>query len=137
MLPPVEIDGARHVDGGVLDVLPWRRAAAAGTGEILVLDCRSARPWESAGDGHALGVLLESFALARHHHAYDGIGDEPRIRIVPGAPISRGHTLRDAPALVDASLDATRLWIANGGLDPQPVVEPPRATSRWSTFRNR
>lgn len=116
MLPPVDIDGERHVDGGVLDVLPWRRALEHSSGAILVLDCRSGQQW-TGGDGtSALGVVLDSFALARHHRAYDGV-DNTRVSIVPGATIERSSTERDVGALIDESYERCHAWIREGGLD--------------------
>lgn len=116
LLPPVEIDGARHVDGGVLDVLPWRRAVANSEGPVLVLDCRSGKMWDPSEGDSALSVLLDSFALARYHWAYEGIGENARIKMLPGPEITRGHTLRDAPDLLEQAAERTREWLAAGGL---------------------
>lgn len=113
IFPPVMIEGERHVDGGVLDLLPWRRA---GEREALVLDCRGGGRWSSGEGETALSVLLSSFALARRHRAYDGLDLQENLTIVPGPEIGKDVSLRKAGELIEDSYRITKEFIANGGL---------------------
>lgn len=132
LLPPVEIDGERHVDGGVLDVLPWRQAVMGSEDPILVLDCRSGKQWDPSAGDSALSVLLDSFALARHHRAYEGIGAHGRIHMLPGPEIGRGHTLRDVPELLTEAAHLTRAWLADGHLTESVPERRRWWQTRWT-----
>lgn len=65
LLPPAELDGHRHVDGGVLEPVPVQRAVDLDATTIYVLGegDLSAPP---AGRLTALQVLLHSFAISRY-----------------------------------------------------------------------
>lgn len=114
--PPVQIDGEAHVDGGVLDVLPWRRA---GNDTAIVLDCRGGSTWQGAQGGGALGVLLSSFTLARHHRAYEGMSGAAHLRMCPGPEIRPGLGLRHVETLAEEAHEIAVRWIASGGLKPE------------------
>lgn len=66
LLPPVEIDGRHHVDGGLVDSIPVDRAVLLGAGTIFVLQVGRVeqplepprRPWE---------VATVAFEIARRH----------------------------------------------------------------------
>lgn len=127
--PPVEIEGEQHVDGGVLDVLPWRRAGEEPT---IVLDCKTGRLNAPAisGDEGALGILLTSFTLSRHHRIYDGITEAANIKICPGPQTKSGLTLRHGESLAQEAYDLTRQWVQTGGLQTH-------GRRKWSLRRNR
>lgn len=122
VFPPVPIDGERHVDGGVLDLLPWRRA---GEDHTLVLDCRGGRRGGFADGGTALSVLLNSFALARHHRAYEGLESAGNVRLVPGPELGKDTSLRHASNVIDESYKITKDFLDSGGLEGG--VEPKRS----------
>lgn len=127
--PPVEIEGEHHVDGGVLDVLPWRRAGGEPT---IVLDCKVGRPTTPSISGAegALGVLLTSFTLSRHHRVYDGIDTAEHIKICPGPQTRSGLTLKHGESLAQEAYEITKRWISEGGLQHQ-------TRRKWSLRRNR
>jgi NTE family protein len=114
--PPVQLDGEEHVDGGVLDVLPWRRA---GDDTTIVLDCRGGRTWQRVQGGGALGVLLASFALARQHRAYEGMTEAANLRMCPSPEIRPGLGLPHVETLAEEAHEIAVRWIAGGGLKPQ------------------
>lgn len=128
VFPPVVIDGDLHVDGGVLDVLPWRRA---GQERALVLDCRAGRVWQHSEAEHALGIVLSSFSLARHHRAYDGVAEQPNISVLPAPNVGKEYGLENFAAVIEASRTLTERWIADGGLE-DTSGETATRMRRWS-----
>lgn len=127
VFPPVVIDGERHVDGGVLDLLPWRRA---GNEQTIVLDCKGGRGWHMGEGDTALSVLLSSFALARHHRAYDGLIEQNNLILVPGAEIRKDFALKKAGEVIEESYQKTKNFIAEGGLREAEQTEAGRLTWR-------
>jgi NTE family protein len=122
LLPPVPINGDLHVDGGVLDVLPWRRAMTQTKRPLIVLDCHQGRSWQGVRGEHALSLLLASFALSRHHGARVGL-DRPGIHVAPGPDVRGVDTFSEAVELIDASYHMTRSWIDEGGLEPDSMLQ--------------
>lgn len=111
--PPVQLDGESHVDGGVLDVLPWRRA---GSNKTIVLDCRGGSKWQGIQGGGALGVLLSSFTLARHHSMYEGMAEKDNLMVCPGPEIKTGVGLHHSEILSEEAYEIAKRWILEGGL---------------------
>jgi NTE family protein len=97
LFPPVRIGGKRHVDGGVLDPYPVRRAVDLDVDDVYVLgECEGSDAVPPARMT-ALDVLLRSFAIAR----YASVPDAPsvarsgqRVIVVPGASTA-GIDIRD------------------------------------------
>ena len=141
LLPPVKLDGETHVDGGVLDVLPWRHALHTSTpGErLIVLDCHGGRSWQEPHGENALSVLLASFALARHHRSYEGIDELERVHVLPApAATTRGLDPSGIDDLIARAYQQTCEWLAGGGLSISATPAPARRfgwlrTSRAST----
>jgi NTE family protein len=65
VLPPVVINGSRHVDGGIAVNLPIQRARDLGATLIIAFDCRAGTRHRLPDDLSALGVLTSSIAVAR------------------------------------------------------------------------
>lgn len=66
VFPPVEINGERFVDGGVVDNVPISRALASGAERIFVLHVGNfARPRPEPK--RPLDALLQSFSIARNY----------------------------------------------------------------------
>jgi NTE family protein len=66
VFPPVEIDGERFVDGGVVDNVPISRALAGGVERIFVLHVGNfSRPRPEPK--RPLDALLQSFSIARNY----------------------------------------------------------------------
>lgn len=106
LFPPVKIDGEFHVDGGVVDVLPWRRALERND-LVMVSDCRAGTPWEEPRLKGALSVVLASFQAARMHQTR--AVESPRV-LVLDAPDARGTKgFADALALREPALEMARV----------------------------
>jgi NTE family protein len=66
VLPPVEINGERFIDGAVVDNVPISRAVAAGAGRIYVLHVGNfERPRPEPK--RPIDALLQSFSIARSY----------------------------------------------------------------------
>jgi NTE family protein len=85
LLPPVEIDGEHHLDGGLVDSIPVGRAIELGARRIYVLQVGRVeqplrpptRPWE---------VGLVAFEIARRHRfveAMDRIPSDVEVHVLP------------------------------------------------------
>jgi len=128
LLPPVEIDGEHHLDGGLVDSIPVARAVELGAREIYVLQVGRIeqpltppkRPWE---------VGLVAFEISRRHRFVEAMGqipDDVRVRVLPaGVEIQHTDTsqyrYRDTsniPERIAAAYDATR-----AELDGSPVSD--------------
>jgi NTE family protein len=89
LFPPLIIDGRRHVDGGVLEPVPVKRAVDTDATVIYVLS-------ENFGPGQdvpsrmgALDVLIRSFGVSRYARLPDPTSlarPGQRVIVVPGAP---------------------------------------------------
>lgn len=89
LFPPLIIDGGRHVDGGVLEPVPVKKAVDTDASVIYVLS-------ENFGPGQdvpsrmgALDVLIRSFGVSRYARLPDPTSlarPGQRVIVVPGAP---------------------------------------------------
>jgi NTE family protein len=90
LLPPVEVDGEHHLDGGLVDSIPVGRAEALGATVIHVLQVgrveqplvAPTKPWE-------VGVV--AFEIARRHRFVEemaAVGEHIEVHLLPtGDPI--------------------------------------------------
>ena len=123
LFPPVHINGHLHVDGGVLDPVPVRKALSLGYGTVYVLDVSPAegddRPHsEPRAELNALEVLLRSFEVSRFANRPDRdatAGAGQRIVRMPMANMS-GIGLRDFTQSRRLIVDTRR--ICEESLDP-------------------
>lgn len=135
LLPPVTIDGEIHVDGGVLDVLPWRRALAQRpTSGIIVLDCHQGGDDQPRIDS-ALSTLLSSFALARNWRVHEGIDAHSNVIVLPGIDRRGIDTFPSAMAAFEQAYDSARTFIDNGGLTYASVPTRSRLAHWWERRR--
>jgi NTE family protein len=65
IFPPVEIDGERYIDGGVVNNVPIRRAIDAGAKQIVVLMC-SPPIFEPAVARRPIEAVLNAFFISVH-----------------------------------------------------------------------
>ena len=123
IFPPVDIDGNRHVDGGVLMPVPAVRAFDLGIGRIYVSDIATrTRPNLPERLG-PLGVLLEAFNVARYSLAPDPVpppGVEVTVLPSPGLDGRSMFDFSRTQDLVDQAYHATcqalgRLEVAAAG----------------------
>jgi NTE family protein len=96
LLPPVELDGALHVDGGVVCPVPAQRAVDLGATRIWVLDVTGGSLGRRDERMTALDVLLLSFAISRNRLGHLDVRLQPGqlLMRLPRVTIGR-HDLRD------------------------------------------
>jgi NTE family protein len=139
LFPPVVIHGQRHVDGGVLTPVPVRRAQQLGASEIWVLDV-SARGRLAGARRGPLGVVLESFEVARYGRPAPRVASGRRMAVLP-VPELTGLSpwdFRATTRLIDEAYRETAAWLgelhvwreACGGRPGTLVRRRPLATRR-------
>ena len=116
--PPVEHQGRRLIDGGVIDNVPLDRAPPAPRTRVYVLDVVPGLDQTPAGS--ALGVLLRAFSIARHSHiTAEQARHAHRQDVVhlPRPHDERGATdFSGADRLIDEARAATHAFLdASGG----------------------
>lgn len=137
LYPPVEHDGRRLVDGGVVNNVPLRHALAGPVDEVFVLNVSG-----GVSDGpirYPLDVVLRAFAIAR-----GGRYELERQMAPPGVEIVEFPRPEDGRSLFDFSGSDTLMEeayaLASRHLDqlaprPQPRPEPTsleeRSRRRW------
>lgn len=123
LLPPVEIDGEHHLDGGLVDSIPVGRALASGAQRIFVLQVGRieqplrppARPWE---------VGLVAFEIARRHRfveALDAVPDDVEVHVLPsGSELDftdsaqfRYRDTTDVPERIATAYEASASYLAD------------------------
>ncbi len=132
IFPPVEIDGDRLVDGGVVDNVPISRAIDAGATRILVLLCGpltftpppSKRPVE---------VMLSALFISVHSRFSRELARLPdgvEVIVFSGGGVSsRGYTdFSETEALIAAGrAEATEVLRRHGLANPTQLLSPPSA----------
>ena len=85
LLPPVERDGAHHLDGGIIDSIPIRRAIDAGANTVFVLQVgRIEEPLRPPRWPHE--VAMVAFEIARRHSfasAMARVGEDIEVHVLP------------------------------------------------------
>jgi NTE family protein len=122
LLPPVLLNGHRHVDGGVLEPAPVQRAVDLDATTVYVLG-EVVGPTEEEPPGRlsALDVLVRSFAISRYSRLPDPAAvarEGQRVIVVPGAS-TVGITLTDfshTRRLMAESYQRSRRFLAELGL---------------------
>lgn len=97
LFPPITLNGSRHVDGGVLEPVPVRRAVDTDADVIYVLGDSDGFGPLPARRLSALEVLIRSFAISRYGPLPDPTAlarAGQRVVVVPGADTA-GIDLRD------------------------------------------
>jgi len=96
LLPPVRLhDGARHIDGGVVDMVPVRHGLSLGTGRVWVLDVTTAN--FGSGSNGSFDLLNRAFSLtarAQRIGRQDPQAHE-RVRSIRLPADANGASLRD------------------------------------------
>ena len=130
LLPPAVLDGHRHVDGGVLEPVPIRRAVDLDAQTVYVLGEAIGPDQEPAASLSALDVLVRSFTISRYGRLPDPVTlarSGQQVIVVPGADTA-GIALTDlshTEALLAESRAVSRRFLA-----AQPV--PPAGPVRWA-----
>jgi NTE family protein len=118
LFAPVVLDGSRHVDGGVLEPVPVKRAVDLGARTIYlmgeIVGPEADRPRRLC----ALDVLLRSFAISRFNNIGNPealAGPKQRVIVVPGAE-TRGIDIRDfshTPRLMAEGYAAAKRFLSS------------------------
>jgi len=127
LLPPVEIDGQHHLDGGLVDSIPVDRAVELGATCIMVLQvgrveqplAPPTRPWE---------VAAVAFEIARRHRFNEVLGKLPVGVVVHVLPVGedaaaptglaqlRYRDVGDVETRIDAAHAATSAYLDAHGM---------------------
>jgi NTE family protein len=135
VFPPVELDGHRLVDGGVVDNLPVGLARELGARVVVAVDVRS-EPLEPDEYRDAFGVASQLTDLLTRK-ANDDFADQPDVWIRPELGRHRGSAYSDFDELIERGYQATRVALpelrralAAAGLpdtlEPRRAPEPRR-----------
>jgi NTE family protein len=82
IFPPVEIDGERYIDGGVVDNVPLRRAVESGATRIVVLLC-GPPDYEPPSAKRPVEALLNAFFVSIHSRfARDMANLPPGVEVI-------------------------------------------------------
>ena len=93
VLPAVEIDGVRYLDGAIVNDVPISRAAALGASTIYVLHCGTVdRPRPEPK--RPLDVVVQSYWVARHHRFKRDLEALPDGVEAIVLPVGAARTLR-------------------------------------------
>jgi NTE family protein len=111
VLPPVEIDGIKYMDGAVLNDVPVGRAVALGATRIYVLHTGTfERPLPEPR--RPLDIALQAYWIARRarfHRELASLPADVEVKILPTgkAPTVRFNDLSQSRALIDVAYRAS------------------------------
>jgi NTE family protein len=115
VLPAVEIDGVRYLDGAIVNDVPISRAVALGASTIYVLHCGTVdRPRPEPK--RPLDVAIQSYWIARHHRFKRDLESLPDGVEAIVLPIGQTRTLRlndftQSGEMIDAAREATSRFL--------------------------
>jgi NTE family protein len=116
VLPAVEIEGTRYLDGAIVNDVPITRAAALGASTIYVLHCGTIdRPRPEPK--RPLDVAVQAYWVARHHRFKRDLESLPRGVEAIVLPIGQTRTLRfndftQSEAMIAAAYAASNRFLA-------------------------
>lgn len=130
VFPPVEIDGARYCDGGVVDDVPMRRAVELGATKLYVLQVGTFdRPHEVPK--RPLDMAMQAYWVNRRyrfHRELEMLPDDIEVVVLPTgeAPSVRFNDLAHGAELMDIGYRAAADHLdrlAGKPVPPRPMVE--------------
>lgn len=107
--PPVEHQGRRLIDGGVVNNVPVDRAGTAPRTKVYVLDVAAGLDQQPVGS--ALGVLLRAFSIARHSHAAPTETRREVVRLPRPRDERSATDFGGAAVLIDEARAATHAFL--------------------------
>jgi NTE family protein len=117
LLPPVDLGGSLHVDGGVTCPVPVQRAIELDAQRIWVIDVTGGSLGRRDSRMNALDVLLMSFAISRYRLAKLEFPEMSSRPIIPMPRIDLGHhEMRDfsrTAELIERGYEAGRKMMAD------------------------
>jgi NTE family protein len=131
ILPSVEIDGVKYLDGAIVNDVPISRAVALGATTIYVLHCGTIdRPRPEPK--RPVDVVVQAYWVSRHHRYKRDLetlpaGVEAVVLPTGATPTLRYNDFTHSAELVRSAYDATRAFL-EGTVDdegPLPVDARP------------
>lgn len=130
VFPPVLIDGARYIDGGVANNIPFSRAVELGATKIFVLNCHSwfqQRPLNRPHD-----FVMHGYLLARAQRYRHDIEECRRVaEVVEFPPMDVGYVpftnLTNTERLIDAGFTEAMAFLKNGA-EVRPLIREPHVS---------
>jgi NTE family protein len=130
--PAVEIDGARYLDGAIVNDVPISRAVECGAKTIYVLHCGSFdRP--RPDPKRPLDVAVQAYWIARRHRFKRDLATLPRgvdAVVLPTGqpPLMRFNDFTRSAELISAAYRATTIFL-DGGVDGEGGEMVPQVQS--------
>lgn len=131
ILPAVEIDGVRYLDGAIVDDVPVSRAVVLGARTIYVLHCGTIdRPRPEPQ--RPIDVAVQAYWIARHHRFkrdLESLPAEVEAIVLPtgATPSLRYNDFSHSAELLDAAYAATKGFLDRSVDEgaPLPIDERP------------
>jgi NTE family protein len=135
VLPAVEIDGVRYLDGAIVNDVPISRAVTLGASTIYVLHCGTIdRPRPEPK--RPLDVVVQAYWVARHHRFKRDLEALPAGVEAIVLPVGQTRTLRfndftQSAEMMETSYTATTRFLAGAvdDLGPLPSGDRPAGPS--------
>jgi NTE family protein len=115
IFPPVEIDGDRYIDGGVVDNVPIRRAIDGGATRIVVLLC-SSPVYQPTRSRRPIEAMLNALFISIHARFAQDMA-----RLPPGIEVILCAGSDEAPPDFD-DFSTTESMIAEGRREASEIV---------------
>jgi NTE family protein len=141
VLPAVEIDGVRYLDGAIVNDVPVSRAVELGATTIYVLHCGTIdRP--RAEPKRPLDVVVQAYWVARHHRFKRDLaalpsGVEAIVLPTGHAPVLRFNDFTQSGELIRAAHAATERYLDGTVDDHGPLPADDRPTEPASAEHRR
>jgi NTE family protein len=130
LLPPVEIDGEHHLDGGLVHSIPIGRAVELGASRVFVLHVgRIEQPLHVPTSPWELGAV--TFEIARRHRfveELDRVPTDVEVHVLPTGRAERTRfsdprqlryrDLSDVAERIQHAYEASRAYLAGARADP-------------------
>jgi NTE family protein len=127
--PSVEINGARYLDGAIVNDVPMSRAVELGASTLYVLQVGSfSRP--RAEPRRPLDVAVQAYWIARHHRFKRDLDSMPAdvdLHLLPHGqpPLMRYNDFTRAAELIDAAYVASTDYLEGRGTRDEQLDAPP------------
>lgn len=126
--PPVEIDGARYIDGAVVNDIPLSRAVALGARRLYVLHVGSFdRPLPTPR--RPIDIAVQAYWIARRHRFHRDLSTLPKgveVVVLPTGdpPRIRFDDFTRSKELIEAAHTASSALLHDLASEPPAVVAP-------------
>jgi NTE family protein len=127
--PSVEINGARYLDGAIVNDVPMSRAVELGASTLYVLQVGSfSRP--RAQPRRPLDVAVQAYWIARHHRFkrdLEAMPQEVDLHLLPHGqpPVMRYNDFTRAAELISAAYQASTDYLEGRGVPDEALAAPP------------